>query len=237
MAISRNGSWIFVLTDQGKILIYSSKGSLDSTIDIGNHVDQIKAGPVDELLIVKSSKNKTVQLLALDFVKTIDISGAPFKGPADAPVVIAVFSEFQWVYCKKLVPLLEQVLDTYPDKVKIVYKNFPLQRHKYARNAAIAALAADRQGKFWEFHDLLFENYQKPDDPKIKEIAQQLKLDLKAFENDLKNPEIEAKVQRDFLDGQKAEVRGTPTIFVNGRMLKNRSLQGFQTLIDKELTK
>ena len=134
-------------------------------------------------------------------------------------------------------PLLEQVLDTYPDKVKIVYKNFPLQRHKYARNAAIAALAADRQGKFWEFHDLLFENYQKPDDPKIKEIAQQLKLDLKAFENDLKNPEIEAKVQRDFLDGQKAEVRGTPTIFVNGRMLKNRSLQGFQTLIDKELTK
>ena len=95
MAISRNGSWIFVLTDQGKILIYSSKGSLDSTIDIGNHVDQIKAGPVDELLIVKSSKNKTVQLLALDFVKTIDISGAPFKGPADAPVVIAVFSEFQ----------------------------------------------------------------------------------------------------------------------------------------------
>jgi len=135
------------------------------------------------------------------------------------------------------VPLLEQVLDTYPDKVKIVYKNFPLQRHKYARNAAIAALAADRQGKFWEFHDLLFENYQKPDDPKIKEIAQQLKLDLKAFENDLKNPEIEAKVQRDFLDGQKAEVRGTPTIFVNGRMLKNRSLQGFQTLIDKELTK
>ena len=95
MAISRNGSWIFVLTDQGKILIYSSKGSLDSTIDIGNHVDQIKAGPVDELLILKSRKNKTVQLLALDFVKTIDISGSPFKGSADAPVVIAVFSEFQ----------------------------------------------------------------------------------------------------------------------------------------------
>lgn len=94
-AISRNGSWIFVLTDQGEILIYSSKGRLHDTINIGKHVDQIKAGPVDELLILKSRKNKTVQLLALDFIKTIDISGSPFKGTPDAPVVVAVFSEFQ----------------------------------------------------------------------------------------------------------------------------------------------
>jgi protein-disulfide isomerase len=141
------------------------------------------------------------------------------------------------VYCKRLIPLLEQVLDTYPDKVKIVYKNFPLKMHKYAQNAAIAALAAHRQGKFWAFHDLLFENYKKPDDQKIKEIAQQLELDLKAFENDLKNPEIAAKVQRDLIEGQKVGVRGTPTIFVNGRRLKDRSLQGFKTLIDKQLGK
>jgi protein-disulfide isomerase len=129
------------------------------------------------------------------------------------------------------------VLDTYPDNVKIVYKNFPLKNHKYAKKAAIAALAADRQGKFWEFHDLLFDHYKKPDDQKIKEIAQQLELDLKAFEKDMKNPEIGAKVQRDLKDGQKAGVRGTPTIFINGRRLKNRTLQGFQMLINKELVK
>jgi protein-disulfide isomerase len=129
------------------------------------------------------------------------------------------------------------VLDTYPDNVKIVYKNFPLKMHKYAKNAAIAALAADRQGKFWEFHDLLFDYYKKPDDQKIKEIAQQLELDLEAFDKNMKNPEIRAKVQRDFQDGQKAGVRGTPTIFINGRRLKNRTLIGFQTLIDKELVK
>ena len=93
--ISRNGNWIFVLTDQGEILIYSSNGSLDSKIKIGNHVDQIKAGPIDEILLLKSRKDKTVQILTLDFIKTIDISGSPFKGPADAPVAIAVFSEFQ----------------------------------------------------------------------------------------------------------------------------------------------
>ena len=95
VAISRNGTWIFVLTDQGEILIYSSKGSLHDKISIGNHVDQIKAGPIDELLILKSRENKTVQILTLDFIKTIDTSGSPFKGPEDAPVVIAVFSEFQ----------------------------------------------------------------------------------------------------------------------------------------------
>lgn len=129
------------------------------------------------------------------------------------------------------------MLDTYPDNVKIVYKNFPLKNHKYAKKAAIAALAADRQGKFWEFHDLLFDHYKKPDDQKIKEIAQQLELDLKAFDKNMKNPEIRAKVQRDLRDGQKAGVRGTPTIFINGRRLKNRTLIGFQTLINKELVK
>jgi protein-disulfide isomerase len=137
----------------------------------------------------------------------------------------------------RLSPLLEQVLEMYPEKVKIVYKNFPLKMHEYAQKAAIAAMAAHRQGKFWEFHDLLFENYKKPDDQKIMELAKQLGLDLKAFEKDMKDPEISAKIQRDVIDGQKAGVRGTPTIFVNGRRLKNRSLQGFQELIDKALKK
>lgn len=95
MAISSKGTWIFVLTDQGEILIYSSKGNLYSKIAVGSHVDQIKAGPIDEILILKSRKNKTVQILTLDFIKTINTSGSPFKGPADAPVIIAVFSEFQ----------------------------------------------------------------------------------------------------------------------------------------------
>ena len=95
MAISRSGNWIFILTDQGEILVYSSNGTLDSKIKIGNHVDQIKAGPLDELLILKSRKDKTVQILTLDFIKTINIKGSPFKGSADAPVAIAVFSEFQ----------------------------------------------------------------------------------------------------------------------------------------------
>jgi len=141
------------------------------------------------------------------------------------------------VYCQRLVPLLEQVLERNPTTVKVVYKNFPLQNHKFARKAAAAALAADRQGKFWPFHDRLFDSYNKLSDEKIQEIAVSLGLNMEAFTNDLKNPAIQTKIQQDFQDGNRADVRGTPAVYINGRVLKNRTLAGFQEIIDKELKK
>lgn len=141
------------------------------------------------------------------------------------------------MYCQRLVPLLEQVLEKNPVKVKIVFKNFPLQNHKFAEKAAAAALAAHRQGKFWPFHDRLFDNYNRLSDPKIQEIAVSLGLNMEAFNNDLKNPGIQAKVRQDFQDGNQAGVRGTPAIYINGRILKNRTLAGFQEIIDRELGK
>jgi hypothetical protein len=95
VAVSTDGKWIFVLNDSGNILIYSSNGVLEDKISVGSHVDQIRVGPKDNLLLLSSRKNKTVELLAIDFIHKINISGSPFKGSADAPVVIAVFSDFQ----------------------------------------------------------------------------------------------------------------------------------------------
>jgi protein-disulfide isomerase len=135
------------------------------------------------------------------------------------------------------VPLLEQVLEKYPDDVKIVFKNFPLRNHKFAMEAATAALAAESQGKFWEFHDLLFKYYNKLDDQKIREIALGLGFDPAEFEKKMKDPKINAMIRQDLRDGSQAGVRGTPTIFINGRRLNNRTPQGFQAAIDKELQK
>jgi protein-disulfide isomerase len=132
-------------------------------------------------------------------------------------------------------PLLEQVLEKNPNTVKLVFKNFPLPRHGFATKAAAAALSAGRQGKFWEFHDRLFDNYRNLSDEKFKAISKELGLNQLEFEKGMKDPEILARVRRDSMDGKNAGVRGTPTIFINGRQLKNRTLQGFQTLIDKEL--
>lgn len=119
--------------------------------------------------------------------------------------------------------------------VKLAIKNFPLPNHKFARQAAVAALAANRQGKFWEFHDELYKNYSRLSDEKIHEIAQQLGLDTAKLDQDMKSPEINAIVEKDLRDGQKAGVRGIPTIFINGRLLRDRSFAGFQAAIEKEL--
>ena len=104
-------------------------------------------------------------------------------------------------------------------------------------NASIASLAAHQQGKFWEFHTELFKNYNKLNDAKFDEIATNLALDMDKFKQDMKNPAINGIVQRDLKDGVAAGVRGTPSIFVNGRQLKQRSLPGFKKVIDAELAK
>ena len=95
VAVSPDGRRIFVLTEKGQVLIYSSTNKMEAKIDVGKHVDQIKLGPRGETLILRSGKNKTVELVTLDFIQKINITGSPFKGPQDAPVVIAVFDDFQ----------------------------------------------------------------------------------------------------------------------------------------------
>ena len=134
-------------------------------------------------------------------------------------------------------PLLEQVLEKNPQSVKLVFKNFPLRSHAFAQKAAVAALAAGRQNKFWDYHDELFKNYNRLNDKKFSEIARKLGLNEEQFEKDRKDPLILAKVQRDYQEGIDSGVRGTPTVFVNGKRLKNRSMGGFQAIIKKEVRK
>jgi protein-disulfide isomerase len=131
--------------------------------------------------------------------------------------------------------VLEQLLEAYPEKVKVVFKHFPLKSHKFAVKAAMAALAAGRQGKFWEFHDRLFENYNKLNDDVIQQIATDLGLNMEAFEKELKNSENLGRIRRDLQDGGKAGVKGTPAVFVNGKRQANRKLKGLRTAIDREL--
>jgi protein-disulfide isomerase len=135
------------------------------------------------------------------------------------------------------VPVLEQVLEKYPHDVKVAFKNFPLRNHKFAMKAALAALAAESQGKFWEFHDLLYKNYNQLNDQKIQEIAQAVGLNQEQYEKKINDPATARRIDQDFLEGEQAGVRGTPTVFINGIRLKNRSFQGFQEAIDMQLEK
>ena len=133
--------------------------------------------------------------------------------------------------------VLEQVLEKYPEDVKVVFKNFPLRNHQFAMKAAIAAIAAESQGKFWEFHDLLFKNYNQIDDQKIQEIALAVGLNQEEYEKKKNDPATTRQINQDLSDGRQVGIRGTPTVFINGIRLKDRSLQGFQAVIDKQLEK
>lgn len=134
-------------------------------------------------------------------------------------------------------PILEQVLERYPQSVKIVFKNFPIRSHKFASKAAVAALAADRQGKFWEFHDELFKNYRQLNEEKIEEIADALQLDKAQFEKDKEDPFLWQRVKHDYNEGIKLGIRGVPTVFINGRRLNDHSPDGYQAEVKKELNK
>ena len=134
-------------------------------------------------------------------------------------------------------PLLEQVLEKNPEKVRIVFKNFPLRSHPFALKAATAAMAAGKMGKFWEFHDLLFQNHDRINDEKISEIATTLGLDQETLDKDMQDPEIGQQIRRDFQAGIDAGVRGTPTVFINGKLLRDRSPEGLQRAVDEALAK
>jgi protein-disulfide isomerase len=129
------------------------------------------------------------------------------------------------------------VLDKNPDKVNLVIKHFPLATHKFARRASAVALAADRQGKFWEYHEEIFENFKSINEAKVQELAKEIGLDIERLNTDAKDPAIQNLITRDVNDGKQSGVRGTPTIFVNGKRLNNRSLAGFQQAINAELKK
>jgi protein-disulfide isomerase len=131
------------------------------------------------------------------------------------------------------------VLDKYPKEVKLVFKNFPLSSiHPFAYKAAVSALAADAQGKFWEFHDKLVANYNALNDARIQGIAKELKLDMERFDSATQDPAIQKLIARDMEEGRQAGAEeGIPMVFVNGRLPKQGSLQGIEELIEAELKK
>lgn len=157
---SADGQRIYVLTTTGQVQLYSAAGQKQGAFEVGPEVTGITPQGAEQL-ILQSAERQEMTLLALQPVVSLKTAGAPSLGAPDAPVEIVIFDDFECPYCARSVPLFKQVLEAYPVKVKLVFKNFPLKMHKNARAAATAALAADRQGKFWPLHDLLFENYNK----------------------------------------------------------------------------
>lgn len=233
--VSPDGQQLFVLEPE-KLLVYTIRGDLLGEYRLEKPVSSIKAQS-SNLVLLYTSAAKQVDYLLIEVVHDIDTAGAPAKGPANAPVTIVMYDDFQCPYCAKLEPTLKQVEQLYPEQVRFVFKNFPLRMHNYARPAALAALAAERQGKFWEFHDQLFANYNRLSPGKIDEIAKSLQLDLEKFKKDQADPALLEQINRDSNEAQQLGVRGTPAVFLNGHLMQERSLEGFRAAIEQLLQK
>jgi protein-disulfide isomerase len=173
----------------------------------------------------------------IDFnkVHNIPIGSSFIKGNKEAKVAIVEFSDFQCPYCSRLQPTLKEVLKIYPNDVKLVYKDFPLSFHKQAMNASKASRAAGEQGKFWEMHDLIFEKYNSLTDASFDEFAAKLNLDMEKFKSDYSSNKYDKLIQEDINLARKVGVSGTPTLYINGKRMRGRSVNDFKTMIDENL--
>ena len=215
----------------------------------GAPLDQV-AGPIRSLLTQERGeaarqeflnllKTKTTVAVSLEppRIKVAD-AGRPARGPAGAPIEIVEFSDFQCPFCLRAHPTVLQVLSTYGNKVRLVYRHYPLPNHPNARPAAEASACAAEQDKFWPYHDRLFENQSKLSDADLKQHASALGLDATKFNACFDAHKFAADVQDDMAAGEAIGVSGTPAFFINGRALSGaQPFEAFKRVIDEELAK
>jgi len=162
----------------------------------------------------------------------------PSRGPKNAPVVIVEYSDFECPYSGRVQPTLDKLIEAYPDKVRHVHRNFPLNFHKNAKAAAQAALAAGKQGKFWEMNRKIYANQRGLSMTKLEEFAKELGLDMDRFKVDINSYETVKRVQDDMNVAMRIGVSSTPTVFVNDKMIKGaQGYCAFMELIEAELRK
>jgi protein-disulfide isomerase len=178
-----------------------------------------KSGEVvrNEIERLKKEKGLSTELPAPEVAKvSFDLAGRPMKGNPNAKVTVVEFSDFQCPYCARAKEAVDELVKAYPNDVKVYFLHFPLSFHEQALPAAVAAQCANKQGKFWELHDKIFDNQRALAVDQLMGWAKDVGLDVAAFETCMKDPEAEKMVRADMEQGEAAGVQGTPSFYVNG---------------------
>ncbi len=182
-------------------------------------------------------KSKTPVKVSLEAPRQkVAAADRPTRGPANAPIELIEFSDFQCPYCLRANPVVTQVLNAYGDKIKFTYRHYPLGNHPDARPAAEAAQCANEQGKFWPYHDRLFATASRLSADDLKQDAAALGLDTAKFNACVDSHKYKADIDADVAAGDEAGVDGTPAFFINGRMISGaQPFEAFKRIIDEEL--
>lgn len=198
-------------------------------------IDSVKQGKTADEALQAALTSKWGPPKILSDAVQIPVAGAPVTGPANAPLTIVEFSDFQCPYCIAAVPQLHAILKAYPTQIKLIFKQFPLEEHPQADLAASAAVAAQRQGKFWPMYDALF-THSDLSRKSILNMAKDLGLNVDKLEADMDTTEVRETVERDVQDGNQADVEGTPTIFIDGQRYNGAiTLEALKPILDAEL--
>jgi protein-disulfide isomerase len=226
--------------EQNKAQLKGEKSSLRE--QIRPHLQNQKlAAKRDEFLKSLRSQAKIVVHLKPPHVPRVEVAveGAPFKGPEKAPVTIVEFSDFHCPFCQQVLPTLAQIESQYRDKIKLVFRDFPIEAiHPGASKAHEAARCAHEQGKFWAYHDKLFASSPKSSPETFKAIANELALDVTRFGTCFDSGRYQAIVKKDVEEGNRLGVTGTPGFFINGRLVSGaQPLEAFARIIDDELSR
>jgi protein-disulfide isomerase len=203
--------------------------------------NQKLAAQREEFLQSLRSQAKIVVNLKPPPVVRVEVTagGAPFKGPAKAPVTIVEFSDFHCPFCRQVLPTLAQLESKYREKIRLVFRDFPIESlHPGASKAHEAARCANDQGKFWAYHDKLFASPPKASPEILKALAKEVGLEPTGFDKCLDSGKYQAVVKKDVEEGNRLGVTGTPAFFINGRLLSGaQPLEAFERVIDDELAR
>jgi protein-disulfide isomerase len=171
-------------------------------------------------------------------IKKIDVSEAPMKGNPAAKVTLVEFADYECPHCKRLQPVLRQIVDEFHDDVKVYFKHYPLPQHTNARLAAEAAVAANKQGKFWAFQDRLWDKQDELSPAVIEKIAKDAGLDVAKFRQDLASDAVKARVQKDRAEGESLGLQATPTLYIDGREYTDpKDTESLREWIKEELSR
>ena len=191
------------------------KQSCPAATQLANYgADQFRKG-----LSIEQVMESMVRLYIERYVRyKFNLKNSPKKGAASPKVTIVEFADFECPHCAEMRTILNEIIKTYPKDVEVIFKQFPLPHHTHASGAARAALAAERQSKFWQMHDMLFMNQGRLGPDKFSQFARELGLNVERFKKDMNDSALYGQIESDRKEAIQANITGTPAVYINGRM-------------------
>jgi protein-disulfide isomerase len=237
VAVSLDGTKAYVLGEKNIFIFNIPNYELVNRIPITGNFSHLTLSPDGSSLYLTDSVAKQVTIMQVSEIFNIEIGQSPIIGNKNAPVHVIAFLDYQCPYCANIYPSLQQLVEKYPEKANLIIKHFPLRMHPYAEKAALACLAAEKQNKYKEVSEIYFKNFKNLNDETIKTLAQQVGVNIDKFNKDREDESLKKIINEDMNLSRKIGIRGVPAVFINGKAVKNRSIEALSQMVEQELKK